>query len=100
MRTAGRSSSVKSRLSDQASSLTAWRFALRITLLISHEEYKVIGAEFGCYGPAGFDTGTFIASLILNSMVTKRQPKKLRLSNISPVKLTYFGRSSRLYPTL
>lgn len=38
-------------------------------ILVSHEEYKVIGAEFGCYGPAGFDTGTFIASLILNLIV-------------------------------
>jgi 5-methylthioribose kinase len=38
-------------------------------VLVSHEEYKVIGAEFGCYGPAGFDTGTFIASLILNLIV-------------------------------
>jgi len=38
-------------------------------VLISHEECKVIGAEFGCYGPAGFDTGTFIASLILNLIV-------------------------------
>jgi 5-methylthioribose kinase len=35
-------------------------------VLVSHEQYKVIGAEFGCYGPIGFDTGTFIASLILN----------------------------------
>ena len=38
-------------------------------VLVNHEEYKVIGAEFGCYGPIGFDTGTFIASLILNLMV-------------------------------
>jgi 5-methylthioribose kinase len=37
-------------------------------VLVSHEEYKVIGAEFGCYGPIAFDTGTFIASLILNLM--------------------------------
>ncbi len=44
-------------------------------LLISHEEYKVIGAEFGCYGPAGFDTGTFIASLILNFMVQSAAKK-------------------------
>lgn len=35
-------------------------------LLVSHEEIKVIGAEFGCYGPIGFDIGTFLASLILN----------------------------------
>lgn len=35
-------------------------------ILVSHEEYKVIGAEFGCYGPIAFDAGTFIASLILN----------------------------------
>lgn len=37
-------------------------------VLVSHEEYKIIGAEFGCYGPIAFDTGTFIASLILNLM--------------------------------
>ncbi len=35
-------------------------------LLVSHEEIKVIGAEFGCYGPIGFDSGTLIASLIVN----------------------------------
>jgi 5-methylthioribose kinase len=35
-------------------------------VLVSHEEYKIIGAEFGCYGPIAFDAGTFIASLILN----------------------------------
>lgn len=43
-------------------------------VLVSHEEYKVIGAEFGCYGPVGFDAGTFIASLILN--LTTQDPQK------------------------
>lgn len=43
-------------------------------VLVSHEEYKVIGAEFGCYGPAGFDCGTFIASLITHLMVQNSDP--------------------------
>lgn len=44
-------------------------------VLISHAECKVIGAEFGCYGPAGFDTGTWIASLILNLIVQSASKK-------------------------
>lgn len=43
-------------------------------LLVSHEEIKVIGAEFGCYGPIGFDSGTLIASLILN-LITQDSTK-------------------------
>lgn len=35
-------------------------------VLLNHEEYKVIGAEFGFYGPIGFDAGTLLASLILH----------------------------------
>ncbi|MDF3127022.1 S-methyl-5-thioribose kinase [Rheinheimera sp. 1928-s] len=35
-------------------------------VLVNHQQHKIISAEFGCYGPIGFDTGTFLASLILN----------------------------------
>lgn len=42
-------------------------------VLVNHQEFKIIGAEFGCYGPAGFDTGTLIASLMLNAMVPDPQ---------------------------
>ncbi len=44
-------------------------------LLISHEEYKVIGAEFGCYGPAGFDTGNFYCQPYCKLHGAKPSPK-------------------------
>lgn len=37
-------------------------------ILVNHQQHKVIGAEFGFYGPISFDAGTFVASLILNLM--------------------------------
>jgi 5-methylthioribose kinase len=41
-------------------------------VLVNHQQHKIIGAEFGCYGPIGFDTGTFLASVILN-LLTQEQ---------------------------
>ncbi|RVT44430.1 S-methyl-5-thioribose kinase [Rheinheimera sediminis] len=35
-------------------------------ILLNHLQHKILGAEFSCYGPIGFDAGTFLASLILN----------------------------------
>ncbi len=36
------------------------------SVFVTHDSTKVIDAEFGCYGPIGFDVGTFIAHLILH----------------------------------
>lgn len=35
-------------------------------VMVSHEYTKVIAAQYGYYGPIGFDVGTFLASLILS----------------------------------
>lgn len=36
------------------------------SLFVAHERLKVIDAEFGYYGPVGFDIGTTIGNLLLN----------------------------------
>ncbi len=36
------------------------------SIFVSHENTKLIDAEFGFYGPLGFDLGSFIGNLLLN----------------------------------
>ncbi len=69
-------------------------------VLVNHEEYKVIGAEFGCYGPVAFDTGTFIASLLINFMAQAQTKSPLFQPYLSTQISTFWREFSAVFSTL
>ncbi|WP_233079510.1 S-methyl-5-thioribose kinase [Rheinheimera soli] len=69
-------------------------------VLVNHQQHKIIGAEFGCYGPIGFDTGTFLASLILN-LLTQQPAREATLRHylLSQIEL-FWQEFSAVFSTL
>lgn len=44
--------------------------------MVTESESKVIDGEFAFYGPMGFDTGAFIANMLLNFFSQKSRGEK------------------------
>ncbi|WP_417617051.1 S-methyl-5-thioribose kinase [Oceanisphaera sp.] len=67
------------------------------SVMVAAGRLKVIDAEFGGYGPMGFDLGVIIANLLLNFCSQSSAPRRLqRIQDISALWHSYHAQCLRL----
>lgn len=69
-------------------------------VMVSHEQTKVIATQFGCYGPVGFDVGTFLASLILSFVTLDPQKALTQRQYLTAQMMLFWQEFAQLFQTL
>jgi len=68
------------------------------SLMISHDELKIIDAEFSFFGPIGFDIGTLLAHILFDEIYALFVQKPLRYASIITTLFEAFEKTAGILP--